>query len=167
VAEPADVHVDRAAVGGEVALPDLAHQIGPGEHGRRVRRQEGEQLELLERQRDLGPVHPDAALVVVEQQAGPPARGPLASGRGRKRADRAGRGNGVADDRHGRAGTGNGDHREQRPVRLLPEQGMRDLGRPGAVLGLWPGVRAAKQLRSDLHVPRHLLHVRRSSHIAY
>jgi hypothetical protein len=48
---------------------------------------------------------------------------------------------------------------------------MRDLGCLGAVRVPVPdyglGVRAAKQLGSDLHVPRHLLHVPCSSGILY
>src|ERR1700722_20359204 len=71
VPEPAHVHVDGSAVGREIALPDPSHQVGTGEHGRRVGRQEREQLELLERERDLRPVDPDPTLVVVEQQPGP------------------------------------------------------------------------------------------------
>ncbi len=73
------MHVDGAAVGGEVPLPDLLDQVGPAEHRRRVRGEEGEQLEFLEGQRDLGAVHQDQPLLVIEQQpwtlAGGPAGG--------------------------------------------------------------------------------------------
>ena len=60
------MHVDRPAVGGEVPLPYLAHQVGAGEHGRRVRGEEGEQLEFLEREGDLAAVRPDPSLISVE-----------------------------------------------------------------------------------------------------
>src|SRR3984957_13964993 len=62
VPKPADVHVDRPAVGGELPLPDLADQVGTAEHAVRVRGEEGEQLELLEGELDIGPVHPEPPL---------------------------------------------------------------------------------------------------------
>jgi len=51
-------------------MPDLADQIGPGEHPGRVRGEEGQQLELLEGQLDLVPVGPDTALPVVQALPG-------------------------------------------------------------------------------------------------
>ena len=76
------MHVDGPAVGREVPLPDLMHQVGAAEHGRRVRREEGEQLELLEGQRDLGAVHREPPLLVIEQQPGTLGRGPPGGPRG-------------------------------------------------------------------------------------
>ena len=67
--QPADVHVDRAAVGGEVTLPHPLYQVGAAEHRRRVRAKECQQLEFLECERDLRAVHPDPSLLVVEQQS--------------------------------------------------------------------------------------------------
>ena len=49
-------------------MPDLPDQFGPGEHGGRVRGEEGQQLELLEGEQDLTSVDPDAALRVVQAQ---------------------------------------------------------------------------------------------------
>src|ERR1700722_13913346 len=68
VPEPADVHVDRPAVGGELPLPDLADQVGAAEHGRRVRGEEGEELEPVEGGRAPPPAPPAPPLVMVEQQ---------------------------------------------------------------------------------------------------
>jgi hypothetical protein len=75
------VHVDGPAVGGEVALPDLPDQVGPAEHRCRVGGEEGEQLEFLEGQRDLGAVHQDPPLLVIEQQPGTLTRGPASGAR--------------------------------------------------------------------------------------
>jgi len=118
------VHVDRAAVRGEVALPGLPHQVGAAEHHRRVRGKESEQLELLKRQRYLGPVHPHPALVVVEQQPGPLADG-LGAGRGQcGRRHRTRHGDRVTDDGHRRARAWNRDHGEQGAVAVLPRHGL-------------------------------------------
>jgi hypothetical protein len=137
VPEPADVHINGPAVGREVALPDLPDQVGAAEHRRRVRGEEGEQLEFLESQRDLGAVHPDPPLVVVKQQAGTLARG-LARGarviegrvienlERRGGACRAGQAPRcryrVPDDSQRRPGTGDRHHSEQGALRTrLPD----------------------------------------------
>jgi hypothetical protein len=125
------VHVHGPAVGGEVAVPDLPDQVGPAEHRRRVRGEEGEQLELLVGERDLGAVDPDPPLIVVEQQPRTIARGlgalglalpSVAGDQVRPGGARPGghalrRRHRVADDRQRRAGAGNRHHGEQGAVR--------------------------------------------------
>jgi hypothetical protein len=64
------VDVNGPAVRREVPLPDLLHEVSPAEHLRRVRAQEGQQLELLVGQRDLVAVRPHSPLLVVEEQPG-------------------------------------------------------------------------------------------------
>ena len=71
--EAAHVHVHGAAVPRhgaaivtKITMPDLADQIGPGEHRVRMRAEEGQQLELLEGQLDPVPVSPDTALGLVQ-----------------------------------------------------------------------------------------------------
>jgi hypothetical protein len=78
--ETADVDVDRAAVTPDVPVvrpvrPDVLHEVGAAEHGGRVRGEEGQQLELLEGQRDLGAVDPRPALDVVDEQTRAPRPG--------------------------------------------------------------------------------------------
>jgi len=74
--EPTDVHVHGAAVPrhspavsrgfmavpGGFTVPDLVDEVGAAEHRGRVRAEEGQQLELLERQLDLVTVGPGEAL---------------------------------------------------------------------------------------------------------
>src|SRR5690242_7292497 len=75
--DPAHVHVHgaavlrhRPAVRAEVAVPDPLDEVGAGEHGGRVRGEEGQQLEFLEGELDLVSVDPDAALEVIQAQRG-------------------------------------------------------------------------------------------------
>ena len=69
-AEPAHVDVDRAAVTPDVPpvrsiRPYVLDQVRPAEHRGRMRAEEGQQLELLESQHDLGAVNPEPALDVL------------------------------------------------------------------------------------------------------
>jgi hypothetical protein len=111
-----------------------------------VRGEEGEQLEFLESQRDLGAVHPDPPLVVVKQQAGTLARG-LA--RGSSMIENQGRRGGacraghaplcrhrVPDDSQRRPGTGDRHHSEQGAIRTrLPDHTRLASGPAAARLG--------------------------------
>ena len=58
-AEPLDVHVERLGVAEVVRAPDPVDEHVAREHPARVRQQELEQLELLERQRGDLAAHPD------------------------------------------------------------------------------------------------------------
>src|SRR5580704_4440639 len=87
--QPADVNVDRTAAGPCVRparrfrwLPHALDAIRAAEHHGRMRAEEGQQLELLEGQRDLAVVGPDPALHAVDEQ---PARVRLAGGRALRR----------------------------------------------------------------------------------
>ena len=141
------MHVNGPAVGREVALPDLTDQVGPAEHRRRVRSEEGEQLEFLESQRDLRAVHPDLPLVVVKQQAGTLARGLARDGRvieGRVIENTERRGGAcryghaslcrhrVPDDSQRRPGTRDRHHGEQGAVRTRLPDRTRLASRPAA-----------------------------------
>ena len=69
--EPADVDVNGAAVTPDVpsvrtVWPDVRHEVGATEYRSRVRAEEGQQLELLEGQRDLAVAGPDPAPHVVD-----------------------------------------------------------------------------------------------------
>src|SRR6476659_3753691 len=55
-AEVADEHVDDVGVGGEVVTPDQLQQLSPGQHGRLVFGQHGEQVELALGQVDIDAV---------------------------------------------------------------------------------------------------------------
>src|SRR5580704_1023191 len=149
--QAADMDVDGAAVPPDVPAvrhvgPDLLHEVGAAEHGGRVRAEEGQQLELLEGQRDFGAVDPDPALVAVDEQTG---RGlgeqdrRVRGGTGLRPVGRADR---VADDSQRGLGARDGHDREQRRV----PAGRRNVLVPGSA-GFLDG-RTAEQLRSDRHV---------------
>ena len=55
---------------GAIATPDVLDEIRAAEDRRRVRAEEGQQLELLEGQHDLAAAGPDPALHVVETDTG-------------------------------------------------------------------------------------------------
>ncbi|MBV9381908.1 MAG: DUF2254 domain-containing protein [Streptosporangiaceae bacterium] len=155
VPQPADVHVDRAAALGEVALPHLPDEVGPAEHGGRVRGQEGQQLELLVRQRYLPAAGDGPPLRVIQNQVGAGARvrvrhlpgGHLARGR-----LPGGPGHGVTDDGQGGLRAGDRHDGEKRAV---------PAGRRMPRFGHVPGIgrvrrgRRGEHLRRDRHIPGH------------
>ena len=55
--QPLDVHVERLGVAEVVRAPDAVDEHVAGEHAARVRHEQLEQLELLERQRDRVAAH--------------------------------------------------------------------------------------------------------------
>src|SRR5271156_5680710 len=149
--EPADMDVDGAAVTPDVPAvrpvrPDVADEGRTAEHRGRVRAEEGQPLELLEGQHDLGAVDPDPALDVVEEQPGRGLREQVRPARGGSRLWPAGRADRVADD--GQRGLGARD-RHDREQRRVPA-GRRNVLVPRLAGFLDGGT--AEQLRSDRHV---------------
>src|SRR5580700_6953449 len=149
--EPADMDVDGAAVTPDVPVfrpvrPDVFDEVAAAEHGGRVRAEEGQQLELLEGQHDLGAVDPDPALDVVDEQTGRGLREQVRLARGGPRLRAAGCADRVADDGQRGLGARDGHDREQRRV----PAGRRNVLVPGSA-GFLDG-RTAEQLRSDRHV---------------
>ena len=64
------MHVDRAGAAEVVVAPDLAEQLLAGEHPRRVRREEAQQLELLEGEVERPAVHLRRVAGLVDDDAG-------------------------------------------------------------------------------------------------
>ncbi|OEI67463.1 hypothetical protein Cus16_2899 [Curtobacterium sp. ER1/6] len=68
-AEASHVHVDRAGAAEVVVAPDLAEELLAGEHPRRVRGEEAEELELLEGQVERASAHLRRVAGLVDDDA--------------------------------------------------------------------------------------------------